>query len=146
MTDFIENDVGKVSDIDPKIWGKSLWTSMYAIAVSYPSDAPTGSQILAAKKFFTSFSELLPCEDCRLHYREYLKQNPVVPHLGSNANLTRWVIDLNNSVNKRVTTEIATVKLEDILEQFQVEIEAPGPVLKKGLVIKKCKNCQNKRK
>jgi len=58
----------KVSN-DPTVWGPHFWMTFHTIAEFYPSN-PTEEDIDAFENLFHSLNYLLPCEKCKLHYRE----------------------------------------------------------------------------
>jgi hypothetical protein len=72
---------------------------MHIIALGYPNK-PNYAQKRAAKEFYESFVQLIPCPVCRGHYAEHLKANPVSPSLDSSKDLFRWTVKIHNLVNK----------------------------------------------
>ena len=56
----------------PKIWGPSAWKFIHTIALSYP-DNPTPFDKENYKNFFLSLKKILPCDKCRYHYNENIK-------------------------------------------------------------------------
>lgn len=84
-----------------EFFGPSTWRTMHAIAFTYGSDPehPTPDEHKAAKAFFKSLRELIPCESCRLHYGEYLDRHPL--KADNREQLARWVYDLHSDVNRR---------------------------------------------
>jgi hypothetical protein len=68
------------------------------VALSYPSN-PNYAQKRAAKEFYESMAELIPCPMCREHYKEHLKKLPLSPHLDRRDDLFRWTVQLHNEVN-----------------------------------------------
>jgi hypothetical protein len=88
-------------NLNPSIWGPSLWRVLHSFAFSlnYEQD-----QSVYSKKrqellqFIESLQLLLPCEECRLHFQEYIQlHNPKKAE-----NLAYWTFDLHNSVNQRI--------------------------------------------
>lgn len=82
----------------PAVWGPIFWATIHIIALAYP-DSPNYAQKRAAKEFFLSLAELIPCPICRTHYVEHCKKNPIEPFLDSRANLSDWTLKLHNQVN-----------------------------------------------
>jgi hypothetical protein len=72
---------------------------MHITALGY-SDKPNYAQKRAAKEFYESFVQLIPCPICRDHYSTHLKANPVSPNLDSSKDLFRWTVKIHNLVNK----------------------------------------------
>lgn len=91
--------------ISPSKWGKSFWNTLHWIAAGYP-DAPSDPEILAANRLMLSLEYLIPCEECRKHYSEYLVANPV--QLNTGDALRVYLMELHNHVNRltQVTPEI----------------------------------------
>ena len=85
--------------MEPKIWGPKLWFIIHTIALNYP-DNPTYDQKRIHEDFFNSLVFLIPCEKCRIHYRQHINNNPVVNHLTDSNTLFKYTIDLHNEVNK----------------------------------------------
>jgi hypothetical protein len=75
-----------------------FWHTIHVVALSYPSN-PNYAQKRAAKEFYESMAELIPCPMCREHYKEHLKKLPLSPHLDRRDDLFRWTVQLHNEVN-----------------------------------------------
>jgi len=85
--------------IPPSTWGPFFWHTMHLVALGYPS-TPTYAEKRAAKEFFESFTHLIPCPLCKLHYANHLKENPLTPSLDSKKDLFNWTIKIHNLVNR----------------------------------------------
>jgi hypothetical protein len=89
-----------------------FWHTIHVVALSYPSN-PTYAQKRAAKEFYESMAELIPCPICREHYKEHLKKLPLSPHLDRRDDLFRWTVQLHNEVNqmlgKPIVTEVESI-------------------------------------
>jgi hypothetical protein len=72
---------------------------MHLVALGYPT-TPTYAEKRAAKEFYESFTHLIPCPICKLHYADHLKQLPVTPSLDNRQDLFRWTVQMHNLVNK----------------------------------------------
>ena len=83
----------------PKVWGPFFWNTMHIVALGYP-ESPTYGDKRAAKEFFESLQQLIPCKICRDHYRVQLKDKPLTPFLDKRADLFKWTVLIHNSVNK----------------------------------------------
>lgn len=94
------------------VWGPSTWKSMNAIAFTFP-DEPTEDQRRAYHTWFTLFTEVLPCQECREHYRQLLKTHPIDTR--SRSHLTRWLVEAHNAVNKRLKRK--TMTFEEAVRQ-----------------------------
>lgn len=99
--------------MDPTVWGKYQWTAIHFTALGYPKN-PTENQKQA---FFTYFNkilpEILPCDKCRKHLKNTLKQeHPITSKdLVNSEALFSWTVSLHNVVNKRLNKP--TITLED---------------------------------
>jgi len=82
----------------PSVWGPIFWHTIHVTALSYPSE-PSYAQKRAAKDFYESLSQLIPCPVCREHYQKHLQKMPISPHLDRREDLFRWTVDLHNEVN-----------------------------------------------
>ena len=84
---------------NPKIWGPKLWYVLHVIAMKYP-DNPTAEQRRAAYGFVTGLKLLLPCEKCKNHLSQHLKQNPLTfEHLRNSESFSKFIYNLHDSVN-----------------------------------------------
>ena len=87
--------------IPPTTWGPFFWHTMHIVALGYPTK-PTYAEKRAAKEFYESFTHLIPCPTCKLHYAENLKELPVGPSLDTKEDLFRWTVQMHNKVNKQL--------------------------------------------
>jgi hypothetical protein len=74
---------------------------MHLVALGYPVQ-PSYAEKQAAKQFYESFTQLIPCPICRVHYTENLKEMPITPSLDTRKDLFRWTVDMHNKVNKQL--------------------------------------------
>ena len=88
-------------NIPPTTWGPFFWHTMHLVALGYPKE-PTYAEKRAAKEFYESFAQLIPCPMCKMHYADNLKLMPVSPSLDTKADLFRWTVDMHNMVNKQL--------------------------------------------
>ncbi len=92
-------------NVPPAVWGPFFWLTMHIVALGYPAE-PTYTDKKAAKDFYESLANLIPCPVCREHYKEHLKNFPLTPNLDSRSDLFRWSVDLHNAVNKMLNKPI----------------------------------------
>ena len=85
--------------IPPTTWGPFFWHTIHIVALGYPKE-PTYAEKRAAKEFYESLTNLIPCPICRIHYAEHLKEMPVSPSLDTREDLFRWTVVIHNKVNK----------------------------------------------
>lgn len=91
--------------VDPNKWGPPLWKEMHQRTIDYPQN-PTTIDKQTILSYFQKIPDRLPCEKCRVHYLDYLREKPIPAH--NRDALINWLIDLHNRVNemngKRVLT------------------------------------------
>lgn len=83
-----------------KFWGPHFWRVIHSFAAAY---RPTYEVKQAFKQFIYSLTGILPCDVCRQHYLENLKQLPLTEEYLSNShNLFLWSYLLHDLVNKKL--------------------------------------------
>jgi hypothetical protein len=88
--------------MDSSIWGPHAWFFLHSISFNYP-EIPTEMDKRNMLAFSINIGELLPCEYCKMHFKEYFAKNPIQKHLSSKTTVIHWFINLHNSVNRRLT-------------------------------------------
>jgi hypothetical protein len=94
--------------MEPKIWGRYLWTSIHVIALGYP-DNPSEQDKKDFKEFFANLWKTIPCQRCAENYKKHLNELPIDNALESNTTLFKWTVDLHNIVNKELHKPIITI-------------------------------------
>lgn len=102
--------------MEPKVWGKYIWTSVHIIALGYP-DKPSQEDKENYKRFYTDLWKVIPCYKCSLNYQRHLEELPIDDYLTDNMSLFRWTVELHNIVNKELGK--TPVSFEDSLEKFR---------------------------
>lgn len=103
-------------NINPKKWGESYWKMSHYITLAYPNN-PSSEDKTVVKIHFENLKHLLPCENCRSHYSQNLKSNPLTDEiLSSKYQLIKWLIDLHNSVNRRNGKKEYTI--DEVIEMY----------------------------
>ena len=103
-------------NLDPNIWGHAGWKIIYAIGYGYP-DNPTLEEQVQVYNYFTSLSYLLPCGDCRNHYKDNLLKYPLINNvIRSRTSLLNWINTVHNDVNIRLHKQPIT--LNDALNKY----------------------------
>jgi len=69
-------------------------------ALALPLELDT-SQQEGFKSFVTSYTRILPCGECRIHWGEVLEEKPIDPHLQRGEEVFNWTVDAHNYVNLR---------------------------------------------
>ena len=87
--------------MDPKVWGPHFWFVLHLVSFHYP-EIPNQHDKDAYKAFYYSVQGILPCVNCRKHYKNYLSHYPIEPHLDSKLDLIRWVNQIHNFVNVKL--------------------------------------------
>lgn len=93
--------------MEPKNWGKFGWGFIHNVALGYPNNEISYMEKEQYRIFFTVIGDVLPCEDCRKHYKEMIKDNP--PVLVDRNSIFKWTVDIHNKVNKRLNKKIITL-------------------------------------
>ena len=104
--------------MNPKIWGPKLWFIIHTIALNFPEN-PSYDEKRIHEDFFNSLVFLIPCEKCRIHYRQHINNNPVVNHLKDSDTLFRYTIDLHNQVNKKLNKR--TYNYDEVVKYYRIE-------------------------
>ena len=85
--------------VPPSVWGPFFWHTIHIAALGYPNE-PNYTEKKAAKEFYESFSQMIPCPVCKEHYSKFLAENPLTPHLDNRKDLFEWTVKIHNLVNK----------------------------------------------
>lgn len=91
----------------PTVWGPIVWTTIHLFALGY-ADQPSYSEKRAAKEFYNGLQFLLPCPECREHFRDVLSSNPVEPWLDDRASLVTWTWTIHNQVNAQLKQPVVS--------------------------------------
>lgn len=104
--------------LPPEVWGPVFWCTLHIVSLAYPNE-PTYAEKRAAKDFFNSFTQLLPCPVCKEHFREVIALLPVDTWLDNRASITEWVWMLHNRVNARLgKREITMAEFHEAYKQM----------------------------
>jgi len=87
--------------MDPDIWGPSAWKFLHSVSFTYPLQ-PSNQDKEHYKQFFEQLCYVLPCIDCCFNYQKEIETYDIDEALTSRVKLTRWVVDIHNSVNRRL--------------------------------------------
>ena len=117
----------------PSIWGPHLWYIMHIISFEYP-ETPSEYDKRIYHDFYTSLKDVIPCQDCRKHYREFITRYPISPHLDSRSALIKWVVQVHNFVNNSLGKPEMT--LEQVLNLY-ANLTPQSPFVKVNQVIDK---------
>ena len=104
--------------MDPNFWGPSIWRTIHSVA--YESDKLASENTFSNLIYELSF--VLPCETCRNHMQNYLKDHPIPQN-----NFFIWSVEFHNQVNIRLGKPIMSFE-----EASQIYAKASN-----------CKNCED---
>lgn len=115
--------------MNPEIWGAKMWFILHIITFSYPEN-PTFLDKRHYNDFFTNLQYVIPCDKCKLHYRQHIEQHPLTPNLDRKEDFINWLIQVHNAVNistgKPTKTYDAVLKeYKSILEKFDKDYSIP---------------------
>jgi hypothetical protein len=89
---------------DPVLWGPHLWAALHTLSIFVSFQAAKNEWVALLTNMVVS----LPCPDCTGHYRKWLKTHPftLMRHrrsvgINTSLNITTWILDLHNDVNRR---------------------------------------------
>jgi len=80
--------------ICPQKFGPYFWGALH-LACLYADDYN------ALRTFVSTYTEVLPCPACRVHYAQVLSERPFPPE-GHNLEYFKWSVDVHNIVNNRI--------------------------------------------
>jgi len=105
--------------MDVRFWGPQFWASMEFVAFNYPTD-PTQQDRKNMRNFFSAVAQVLPCQSCREHFQQLLKDYPVENHLDTREALTKWLVEAHNRVNERLgKPRVPYTVVADKYQQFR---------------------------
>ncbi len=85
--------------MNPDIWGPPAWTFLHYVTTKYP-ECPSTEDKKHMRQFFTELGYVLPCFNCRDHYKTNITKRPLTDTvLSSRQGLSEWLIDIHNDVN-----------------------------------------------
>ena len=101
-------------------WGPKAWCLLHQITYHYPEN-PTQRDKVAFSMFFNRVVPwIIPCRKCRMHYFQHLTNRPIHLSLKNRHKLTKWMVDIHNSVNVKTGKRIHfSLKQSDKKYQYQ---------------------------
>jgi Erv1 / Alr family len=82
-----------------KNWGPYFWGTLHIACLTSPP-VLTDQHKIAFEALVESFTFVLPCPVCRIHFREILNKFPIKNHLNTRTELFLWSVKVHNEVNK----------------------------------------------
>lgn len=97
--------------IVPQIWGPYVWATIHLICLGAPERFNSGDAA-AYRIFFENLPNILPCETCKEHLIQNLKNVPMdTAFNGGRDTLFAWSVKLHNQVNQMLGKPV--VRYED---------------------------------
>ena len=81
--------------MDTTVWGPATWLFIHSAALAY---SPSSKE--AYKAFFMNLGDVLPCPNCRAHYKSLLNEKELDAALESPVSLFEYTVDFHNAVNR----------------------------------------------
>ena len=81
------------------IWGPHAWMFLHSITLVYPHE-PSPEDKQHYFDYFDNLKNVLPCEICKKHYKNYLIKYPLMNSLNTKIDLVKWLINVHNEINK----------------------------------------------
>ena len=91
--------------------GRHSWTLLHSVAAYFPS-SPTVEQSSAAARFIQAIADLYPCRHCAEDFKLALESHP--PRVTSRAELSVWMCEAHNRINRRLGKPEFSCRLEDL--------------------------------
>lgn len=87
------------------------WFNLHYFAHNYYPDVPSDTDTQQVRQLIQKMaSNGIPCPRCKAHFNAYIKQHPIEPFLNSNTQLSTYLLQLHNDVNKRNHKRIFTIE------------------------------------
>ena len=79
------------------VWGPAAWRFLHI--ASFAMDTFNAERVVQALE---SFGHLLPCDECKTHYANYLNKNPPGAQIQSKEDMQKYLVNVHNAVNDRL--------------------------------------------
>lgn len=83
-----------------KVWSPYYWYLLHTLSYTY-SEGKKEYYI----KLIKLTADILPCPECRSHFKSYFSENPIYFSSLNKDKLIRWFIDYHNDVNRITNKE-----------------------------------------
>lgn len=130
----MEFNIPTQDKISPHLWGKSAWDFMDALVLTYPRENPPVAKRDAMYNFFESLGELLPCPDCRAHYKDYLSKHFLYQALSSRKSLIDFYYNLRNEIHVNNTGRPNFRSVSDMWSQILTRFQIISAKAKRAVV------------
>jgi hypothetical protein len=109
-----------MSSLTPKIWGPSTWIVLHLLSLSYP-EKPTVTDIENHRNFLLSLSNVLPCKECRVHFKEHLQKCTLSNALKSRDDYVKCVWNMHNEVDSS-----KQISFEEFIKIYKEILDSDG--------------------
>lgn len=105
-------------------WGPRVWSVIHGLSLRAGTviiDLLKADEMRAWEKILLTTGPMLPCEECRDHYSQWLKDNPLkpfqqLPYQEKAEWIRLWLYNLHSSVNRRLGKK--NLYISDIRERY----------------------------
>lgn len=107
------------------VWGPVGWRYLHCVSFGFPVNPRAydaekglvpGTTENNYRVFFSLAGKTLPCRLCRESYEKFISDNPI--RTGSRQELTRWLWEIHNMVNKKLGIDEPTF-FEEVTELYE---------------------------
>lgn len=124
--------------LDPKLWGRNAWEFLEMIVLTYPENNPTEEKRDAVYNLLESLGTLLPCDNCRKHYKDFFNSVSMATVLSGRAYLFQFYFDLRKDVAHRSGESFRSLTKDEawkrILQKFHLYIPNKADNLRARMV------------
>ena len=125
-------------------WGPILWSILHGLAEKAGQASLPVDEVREWQTFLKATGEMLPCDECRAHYLQYTKLNPLtlltlVPYSSLKTSVKTWLWQLHADIRTEYGKPVlpydeleatyGSVNLQDLFWRLE-------PVIKKTIDIK----------
>jgi len=103
---------------DPRAWGPSFWNMLFSIAATYDPKKVNNQKV---KEWIYGLRFVLPCDECKIHFNQLIREKKIDDYLVSNHTLFDWVYWLKVQIdisNGKPTKDIKSI--EDYKFQYEL--------------------------
>lgn len=108
--------------VAPCLWGSAQWFILHLVSFNYPEN-PTPEDKQNMYAYLTSLGDILPCPECKEHYKENVLSNnsSLLQSLNSRDEFSKWMYDFHNLVNKQ-TNKVGGPTYEQVAKKYKALI------------------------
>lgn len=91
------------------VWGPIYWNFLHSHSIIFDGKMSTEE----IKNFLQTFTNNIPCIECREHYEKYIKEN----EFDRSVSYKQYILNLHNDVNTRLGKKLYTLQqMEETLK------------------------------